>query len=309
MVETLSEVKNPRKPIRLVPENSDGGRKRTTFQLLCGPYRLALSGRTLIMGILNVTPDSFSDGNLFFEKGAAIAHGEALVAAGADIIDIGGESTRPLAEPVPVDEEIRRVIPVIEGLAPRVSVPISIDTTKSQVAAKAIEAGASIVNDIAGLRGDSDMAAVVADAGVCVVLMHMKGTPRTMQIDPEYKDVVTEVRDFLAEAIDSAGKSGIDRNKIVVDPGIGFGKTVNHNLLLIRDLRRLGDLGCPVLVGPSRKSFITKLLGAGKRQREMGTQAAVAVAALNGAHIVRVHDVVQTRQTLALVDAIKNSAE
>ena len=259
------------------------------------------------MGILNITPDSFSDGSLYFDKEDAVAHGEALAAAGADIIDIGGESSRPFSRPVPAEEEIRRVVPVIEDLSRRLSVPISIDTTKAQVAARALEAGAVIVNDIGALRFDSAMADLVADADVPVVLMHMKGTPKTMQISPQYEDVVGEVRAFLAHAIHRAGEAGINRNKIIVDPGIGFGKTVTHNLCLIKDLWALQSLGVPVLIGPSRKSFISKLLGSGDERRKAGTQAVVSAAALNGAHIVRVHDVEGTRETLKLVDAIRNA--
>ena len=260
-----------------------------------------------MMGILNVTPDSFSDGGLYFDKEDAVAHGEALAAAGADIIDVGGESSRPFSEPVLAEEEIRRVVPVIEELARRLSVPISIDTTRAQVATRALEAGAVMVNDIGALRLDPAMADLVADRDVPVALMHMKGTPKTMQNNPQYKNVVGEVKSFLADVIHRAEEAGIDRDKIIVDPGIGFGKTVTHNLRLIKDLRAFQPLGVPILIGVSRKSFISKLLGPGDERREVGTQAAVAAAALNGAHIVRVHDVERTRETLKLVDAIKNS--
>ncbi|MCK4486128.1 MAG: dihydropteroate synthase [Desulfobacterales bacterium] len=280
---------------------------QTAFELQCGSYLLTLGPRTLMMGILNVTPDSFSDGGLYFDKEDAIAHGEALAAAGADIIDIGGESSRPFSEPVPADEQIRRVVPVIEELARRVSVPISIDTTRAEVARQALEAGAVMVNDTGALRLDPAMADLVAHAEVPVVLMHMKGTPKTMQIDPHYEDVVGEVKSFLADVIDTAEEAGIRRDKIILDPGLGFGKTVTHNLRLIKDLRALQPLGVPIVIGPSRKSFISKLLGPGDERREAGTQAAIAAAALNGAHIVRVHDVERTRETLKLVDAIKNS--
>ncbi|MDY6988549.1 MAG: dihydropteroate synthase [Thermodesulfobacteriota bacterium] len=278
------------------------------MNLQCGPFRLTVGKGTLVMGIVNVTPDSFSDGGLFFDKEAAIAHGEALAAEGADIIDVGGESTRPFSESVPETEEIRRVVPVIEALAGRLSIPLSIDTNKSEVARRAIEAGASMVNDIGALRLDPDMAGVVAEAGVPVVLMHMKGTPRAMQIDPHYEDVVGEVERFLAQAIERAERAGIDRARIIADPGIGFGKTVTHNLLLIKHLSALRTLGVPILLGPSRKSFITKILGPGDKGREIGTQAAVAAAVLQGADIVRVHDVGSTKQTLRLVDAIKDPA-
>jgi len=282
--------------------------KASVLRLQCGPFGLTVGERTLIMGIVNVTPDSFSDGGLFFDRADAIAHGEALAAAGADIIDVGGESSRPFSEPVPAQEEIERVGPVIEELARRLSVPISIDTQKAEVARYAISAGASIVNDIGALRLDPDMASLVAEAGVAVILMHMKGTPKGMQIDPHYEDVVGEVGEFLADALARAEQAGINRAKIIVDPGIGFGKTVIHNLLLIKHLSGLQALGVPILIGPSRKSFITKILGSGDERREVGTQAAVAVAALHGAHIVRVHDVERTRHTLKLVDALKNAA-
>jgi dihydropteroate synthase len=282
--------------------------EKSVMKLQCGSFGLTLGSRTLIMGILNVTPDSFSDGGLFFDREDAIAQGEALAAAGADIIDVGGESSRPFSEPVPVQEEIRRVVPVIGELAGRLSVPISIDTHKAQVARHAINVGASMVNDIGALKLDSAMAGVVAEAGAALVLMHMKGTPKAMQVDPHYEDVVGEVRGFLASAVESAREAGIDRAKIVVDPGIGFGKTVTHNLLLIKYLSELQTLGVPVLIGPSRKSFITKILGPGDECREVGTQAAVAVAALHGANIVRVHDVERTRHTLKLVDAIRHAA-
>lgn len=284
-----------------------GKHDQPAFELRCGPYSLTLGPRTLIMGILNVTPDSFSDGGLYFDKEDAVAHGETLAAAGADIIDIGGESSRPFSEPVPAEKEIQRVVPVIEELARRVSVPISIDTTKAQVARQALEAGAVIVNDIGALRLDPAMADLVADADVPVVLMHMKGSPKNMQKDPQYKDVVGEIKSFLADAIHKAEEAGINHSRIIVDPGIGFGKTVTHNLRLIKDLQALQPLGVPIAIGPSRKSFISKLLGPGDELREVGTQAAVAAAALNGAHIIRVHDVERTRETLKLVDAIKNS--
>ena len=277
------------------------------MKLQCGPFWVTIGKNTLVMGILNVTPDSFSDGSLFFDKEAAVAHGEAMAAKGADIIDVGGESTRPFSEPVPAQEEIRRVIPVIEELASRLSVPISIDTNKAEVARHAIAAGASMVNDIGALRLDPAMADVVAKAGVPVVLMHMKGTPKAMQVDPHYEDVVGEVTGFLADAIRKAEQAGIDRTKIIVDPGIGFGKTVTHNLLLIKHLAAFHALDAPILIGPSRKSFITKILGPGDERREVGTQAAVAAAVLQGAHIVRVHDVERTKETLKLVDAIKAS--
>ena len=282
--------------------------KTLFYNLDCGPFRLALGKGTLIMGVLNVTPDSFSDGGLFFGKDEAVAQGLALVASGADIIDVGGESTRPFSQAVPVEEEIRRVVPVIENLVSRVSIPISIDTSKAEVAKQAISAGASIVNDIGALRLDSAMGKVIADAGVPVILMHMKGTPQNMQVDPTYDDVVADVKRFLANAINRATQAGIARNKIIVDPGIGFGKTVSHNLLLIKNIAAFHSLEAPVLIGPSRKSFIAKLLGDDMERREVGTQATVALAALQGVHLVRVHDVERTKYTLKIVEAVRNTA-
>ena len=279
-------------------------------------HRLPLGSRTLIMGIVNVTPDSFSDGGRFHAADAALAQAEHLAEAGADIIDIGGESTRPYADDVPAEEEIRRVVPVIERLNGHIGVPISIDTTKAEVAEAAIEAGASIINDIAALQMDPAIAETAARHGVPVILMHMKGTPRTMQIDPTYDDVVREVRDFLDDAINRAVTSGIEREKIIVDPGIGFGKTRRHNLLLLQRLEELTDLNVPILVGPSRKRFIRDLVKSSaekdiapdRPEVEAGTQAAIAAAVLKGADMVRVHDVARTKPTVALCDAIKKAS-
>jgi dihydropteroate synthase len=279
------------------------------YELQCGPFRLVLGKRTLIMGVLNVTPDSFSDGGLFFDKEKAIAHGEALARAGADMIDVGGESSRPFSQPVPEDEEIRRVVPVIEALAGRLSVPISIDTCKANVAKQAINAGAVMVNDIGSLGSDPAMADVVVHAGIPIILMHMQGMPRDMQVNPSYDDVVADVKRFLGNAIHRATLAGVDRRKIIVDPGIGFGKTVNHNLLLLKYLSALHGLHVPVLIGTSRKSFIAKLLGDDMERREAGTQATLAAAALQGAHIVRVHDVRRSKETLQIIDAIRNAVQ
>jgi len=266
------------------------------------------------MGILNVTPDSFSDGGLFFSCDAAVAHGEKLAEAGADIIDIGGESTRPFSEPVSIEEEGRRVLPVIEKLAKRVSIPISIDTTKASIAREAIKSGASIINDISAMYSDPDMIGVAAKYGVPVVIMHMKGAPKTMQISPHYDDLIEEIKEFFEKAIDRAEKNGIARSKIIIDPGIGFGKTVEHNLLIIKYIDKFKTLNNPVLIGPSRKSFIRNILESshdGDTRLEMpeletGTQAAIAAAVLNGAHIVRVHDVGRARSTLELIDSIRS---
>lgn len=275
-------------------------------------HELRLGPQTTIMGIVNVTPDSFSDGGRFHAKDAAVAQALRLVESGADIIDIGGESTRPYADPVSAQKELQRVIPVIEKLASDLPVPISIDTTKSQVAAAAVKAGAAMVNDISALRADPDMALVVAKSGVPVILMHMQGQPHDMQVKPEYADVVAEVGRFLAEAIDRAVAAGIMRDKIIIDPGIGFGKTGRHNLLLMRRLEEFKRLDAPLLVGTSRKRFIREILnpvGRGDLSPELprvetGTQATVAAAVMRGAHIVRVHNVANTRATVDVIDAI-----
>ena len=286
-----------------------------TYNISCGGHTLSFGARTCIMGILNVTPDSFSDGGSFFTTDTAVAHGEKLVEDGADIIDVGGESTRPFSDAVSVEEEARRVLPVIEKLSKRISIPISIDTTKAWVAKQAIEAGASIINDTGALRADNNMAAVAAKYGVPVILMHMKGSPKTMQVAPVYDDLINEIKKFLENAIDTAEKNGVSRSKIIIDPGIGFGKTVKHNLFLINHLHEFAGLDAPVLIGPSRKSFIRNILfdkpsgdiKADMPALETGTQAAVAAAVLHGAHIVRVHDVAGTYKTVKIIDAIKNA--
>jgi len=289
---------------------------RRPYTLAWDKFQLGLGERTCVMGIVNITPDSFSDGGRFYDTNAAIDHGLALVAAGADMLDIGGESTRPFAEPVDEAEETRRVIPVIRALAGQISVPISIDTTKAAVAAKALDAGARVINDVSALRMDADMGPLAARAGVPLIVMHMLGTPRTMQSNPTYTDVVGEIRTFLAAAIQRAVDSGIHRGRVVADPGIGFGKTLGHNLELIRRMSDFNDLGVPLLIGPSRKAFIRQLLkpadapdiAADSDAVEIGTQAAIAAAVLNGAHIVRVHNVANTRKTVAIIDALGHAA-
>jgi len=266
------------------------------------------------MGILNVTPDSFSDGGLFFSCDAAVAHGEKLADAGADIIDIGGESTRPFSESVSIEEEGRRVLPVIEKLAKRLSIPISIDTTKAIIAKEAIECGASIINDISAMRSDPDMMGVASKYGVPVVIMHMKGSPKTMQVSPQYDDLIKEIKGFFDKAIDRAEKNGVSRSKIIIDPGIGFSKTVEHNLLIIKHMDKFKTLDSPILIGPSRKSFIRNILEGSQNsdtrlemsELETGTQASIAAAVLNGANIVRVHDVGKARSTLKIIDSIRN---
>ncbi len=256
-----------------------------------------------VMGIVNVTPDSFSDGGLYFDHEKAIEHGLELVSEGADVLDIGGESTRPGADAVPLKEELRRVIPVVEGLSG--AAPVSIDTTKAEVARQAIGAGARIVNDVTALRGDPEMAAVCAESDVDLVLMHMLGTPRTMQDNPVYDDVVAEVAEFLAVQAGVAEAAGIDRARIWIDPGIGFGKTVAHNLKLIAATSRFAEMRLPVLVGPSRKRFIGELGGGAAESRRLGGTIAACLAAYEGgASMVRVHDVAPVVQAISVATAI-----
>ncbi|MFO8112429.1 MAG: dihydropteroate synthase [Desulfosalsimonadaceae bacterium] len=276
---------------------------------------LALGRRTCIMGILNITPDSFSDGGRFFSLDAALSRAESMIREGADIIDVGGESSRPFSEPVDAEEETARVLPVIEHLAGKISIPISIDTTKAVVARRAMEAGAAIINDISALRIDPKMGEVAAKTGALVVLMHMLGSPKTMQVDPRYDDLIGEIYAFLETAVTTAEAAGIPTSNIIVDPGIGFGKTVSHNLELIHNAHRFLPLGVPLMIGPSRKAFIRKLLAGENRLEneneathemvETGTQAAVSAAILAGAHIIRVHDVARTRATATIIDALR----
>ena len=257
------------------------------------------------MGVINVTPDSFSDGGLYFQKNKAIEHGLQLVRDGADIIDVGGESTRPFSEEVPLQEELDRVIPVIEALSKELPVPVSIDTCKAEVARQALEAGASIINDISALRFDPDIISVAAEAGIPVILMHMQGTPGNMQKNPFYQNLVPEILDFLRLAMDRAVSGGIKNDMIIVDPGIGFGKTVEHNLEIIRELGQFRVLGRPVLLGTSNKTFIGRLLNKEPHERDTGTMATIAAGVLNGADIVRVHNVKKAVETVRIVDAIK----
>jgi dihydropteroate synthase len=274
-----------------------------------GPgFSFDLSARAVVMGIVNVTPDSFSGDGRGAE--AAIAHALAQVDAGADVLDVGGESTRPGAERVDSAEEIRRVVPVIAAVRARTKVPISIDTVKADVAREALDAGATIVNDTSGLRFDPAMAPLCARRGAAVVVMHMRGEPRTMQVDPRYDDLVGEVRAALAESVAAAEAAGIPRARIAVDPGIGFGKTFDHNLTLIARLGELRDLGCAVLVGPSRKAFLGALLGgAPPGERTWGTAAAVAAAIVLGADVVRVHDVAEMARVARVASAIRGAGE
>ena len=271
----------------------------TVATLDCGGRSLRLD-RPRVMGIVNVTPDSFSDGGAHFDADSAIAHGLQLAEEGAAILDIGGESTRPGAQEIPIEEELRRTIPVIEALAKSTSLPISIDTSKPEVMRAAIEAGAGMINDVYGLRREGALDAAAA-LKVPVVLMHMLGEPRTMQDDPRYDDVVSDVRRFLAERIFACEMSGIDKKRIVVDPGFGFGKTLEHNLALLANLDQFAALGVPLLVGLSRKAMIGKLTGRdGGAARAAGSAAAAMIAVQRGAMIVRVHDVAATRDALAV---------
>jgi dihydropteroate synthase len=276
---------------------------RLTFK----DFSFDFSEKTFIMGILNITPDSFSDGGSFIKADTAVEHAINMVEEGADIIDIGGESTRPGSDAITVSEELERVIPVIEKLSGRIRVPISIDTYKAGVAQKAIDAGASIVNDISGLRSDPDMPGVVSRNEVPVVIMHIKGTPKNMQTNPIYGNLIEEIIEYLGESIAIAEKAGIHDEKIIVDPGIGFGKTFEDNLEIIKELSKFKRLGKPLLIGTSRKAFIGKVLGdAPVGDRVEGTSAAVAISIMNGADIVRVHDVKEMKRVAIVSDAIKS---
>ncbi|WDP90414.1 MAG: dihydropteroate synthase [Desulfobacter sp.] len=287
----------------------------TTFSLEFGRFRLDLGTRACIMGILNTTPDSFSDGGRYNSLDAALAQAKALVDAGAHILDIGGESSRPFAEPVSEQEELDRTIPVIETIANEIDIPISIDTVKSGVARAALAAGAAIINDISAFEKDPEMVDVAAETGAPAILMHMRGTPETMQINPSYDDLMGEISTYLEKRVAFAMEKGVAREKIILDPGIGFGKTVDHNLVLIKELHRLTALGFPILMGPSRKSFIQNILtdttsksaGPGDPRTEYGTLAACAASLMNGAHIVRVHDVETVFSFTRIIDAIRNA--
>jgi dihydropteroate synthase len=279
------------------------------FTYTFGKRAYDLSSRTHIMGVLNVTPDSFSDGGKYVDPEAAVARAFEMIDEGADIIDVGGESTRPKstaygegAEPVDAEEEVRRVLPVIQRLARASDIPISIDTYKAEVARRALDAGATIVNDISGLRFDAQMADVVGRAGASVVIMHIKGTPKTMQLNPEYDDLFGEITAYLAAGIEKAKRAGV--RQILIDPGIGFGKRLEHNLQLLSGLERFQVLGCPIVVGASRKSFIGALLDLPVNERLEGSLAAAVAAVLHGANIVRVHDVRATKRAVAIADAL-----
>jgi len=275
------------------------------FKYRFGAVDYDLASRTHVMGILNVTPDSFSDGGSYLEIEQAIEHGQKLVDEGADFIDVGGESTRPGSESVSIEEEMRRVIPVIESLAKKISIPISIDTYKSDVAEAALQAGAVIVNDISAMAFDAKMASIAARHQASVILMHIKGTPKTMQMNPCYKNVTEEVKKFLQERIEAAMKASV--KQIIIDPGIGFGKKFEHNIQLLKELKTFTSLGYPLLLGVSKKSFIGAILDLPPSERVEGTAAAVTASILNGANIIRVHDVKEMKRVAMVSDALKSN--
>lgn len=281
-----------------------GAYESSSGRLFVGDKEFDLSRRTLIAGILNVTPDSFSDGGRFLSPDKALSQAIDLAESGADIIDIGGESTRPGSESVSAEEEIARIIPVIEKAAAVLNIPISVDTYKAAVAEAAIKAGAVMVNDVSGLTADKQMLATVARTNAALVIMHMQGLPKSMQNDPVYDSVTEDILEFLRDQVETAVAGGVLRSKILVDPGIGFGKTLAHNLTLLNRLRQFRAIGCPIYVGLSRKSFIGMLTGADVTERLWGTAAAVSLAIMNGASVVRVHDVAQMRDVVKVADAI-----
>jgi dihydropteroate synthase len=282
---------------------------KTHYFIRCREKTYSLGKRTLIMGILNVTPDSFSDGGLYFDKEQAVAHGMRMVEEGADFLDIGGESTRPGSKPLELEEELRRVIPVIKSLAKEADVPISIDTYKSVVAQKAIETGAAMINDISGLHFDPDLGRVAAKEDVPIILMHIRGTPETMQKGVHYDSLFSEILQYLKDSIQRAESAGVDPQQIIIDPGIGFGKNLEDNLLIIKNLSEFRILGKPLLLGTSRKSFLGKILNAEPKERLEGTLSSIAIGVLNGAHIIRCHDVLQAKKAIAVADAIRLAGE
>lgn len=279
------------------------------MKLIWKDFSFDFSRRTYVMGILNVTPDSFSDGGLYFSKQAAVDKALRMQDEGADILDIGGESTRPGAQKIPIKEEMGRVVPVIEAIAGKTKIPISVDTYKSEVARAALSAGASMVNDISGLRFDGKMSEVVSGHNVPVVIMHIKGTPRNMQKHPVYKALIPEITDYFREGIEIARCAGIADDGIIIDPGIGFGKTAEHNLEIVRRLDEFTGFEKPILLGLSRKSFIGRILGGlPATERLEGTAAATAIAIFNGANIIRVHDVKEMVRVAKVADAFKRGS-
>ncbi|HAP66639.1 MAG TPA: dihydropteroate synthase [Nitrospinae bacterium] len=276
------------------------------FTIECERFRLELNERTRIMGILNLTPNSFYDGGKFINPADAIKYAVRMVEDGADIIDVGAESSRPGSDPISPDEEIERLKPVLSELS-RLNVPISVDTYKSPVARWALDRGASIINDMSGFRFDSEMAKVVSEYKAPVVIMHTYGKPKTMQDNPQYKSLLNEISNYLKDSINMGIKAGISPDRFIVDPGIGFGKTVSHNLEILKGLSRLKELGSPILIGPSRKSFIGNILNLPPEKRLEGTAAAIAIGIMNGANIIRVHDVKEMVRVAKISDAIRSS--
>lgn len=277
------------------------------FTLRWDHYILDLDQRTHVMGILNITPDSFSDGGRYLEVDKAVDYALEMARDGADIIDVGGESTRPYSQKISSQEELDRVIPVIEILSKELVIPISIDTCKAKVAQESLRAGASMMNDISALRFDPGMASIAAQAGVPLILMHMKGTPLDMQENPVYEDLMKEILEFLKDAVKRSKQAGVREDLIIVDPGIGFGKTFGNNLMIIRDLGRFATLKRPVLLGTSNKAFIGHILNKEAHERDTGTMASIAAGVMNGAHIVRVHNVKKAVETVRVIDAIKRA--
>jgi dihydropteroate synthase len=283
-------------------------RLNESFCLEWADHLLAFGRKTHVMGVLNVTPDSFSDGGRYLEWEKAVEHGLRMAGEGADLLDVGGESTRPYAEEVSEQQELDRIVPVIQSIAKEIKIPISVDTVKAGVAREALRAGACMINDVSALGHDPEMASLAATEGVPVVLMHMKGRPRTMQDNPEYIDLISEVMEYLRDAVERAVLAGVRRDLIILDPGIGFGKTFDHNLLLLKDLPRFSTLGRPLLVGTSRKAFLGRILGNATADRETATMATVTAAVLNGAQIVRVHNVRMAVETVRVADAIRRGS-
>ncbi|MDR3556497.1 MAG: dihydropteroate synthase [Syntrophobacteraceae bacterium] len=279
---------------------------RKIYSLKLRDRVIELGRRTLIMGILNITPDSFSDGGRFDDYDRALARGLELIAEGADILDVGGESTRPGSAPVPAEIELERVLPIIREVRGKRDIPISIDTAKAEVAQKALEAGADIINDISSLRFDPDMARVAAESGAPLILMHMLGIPKTMQVNPVYQSVISEIIGFLEERMQYAVENGVERGQIIIDPGIGFGKTVTHNLKIIRDLDSFSCMDRPILLAASRKRFIGSILGRPEIERELGTAVVNSFGIAAGAHMIRVHDVAFHREAVRVAEAVRN---
>ncbi len=281
--------------------------QQESFVLNFSHHRVDLTRKVAVMGILNLTPDSFYDGGKYRTEKEILKRVEQMIEEGADIIDVGGESTRPGIDPISWEEEARRAVPYVQKIAHRFKIPISIDTYKARVAKEACEAGAEMVNDISGLRFDPEMAKVVSSRKAFLAIMHIKGTPKTMQDNPRYESLMDEIISYLKKGLEIACEAGIDLEKVIVDPGIGFGKTVEHNLFILKNLKKLKILGRPILIGVSRKSFIGKVLNLPLEERLSGGLAATSVAVMGGARVVRTHDVKETRQVVDLVNAILQS--